>query len=145
MLPHPAPGDAPPVERVARRPNPWWWAGAVAVGSAYLLVNDPTKGHTFLPCPFRALTGLDCPGCGATRATSSLLRGQVADALGYNVLWCALIPLVVWAWVVEVRGGWARARHPFRSKTFGVALVAVALVFTVVRNLPWTPWSALGT
>ena len=129
----------------ARRPSPWWWAGAVVAGSAYLLVNDPAKGHTFLPCPFRTMTGLDCPMCGATRATAALLRGHVGTALGYNVLWVALIPLVVWAWVTELRGGWATSRHPFRRRWFGIALVVVAVLFAVVRNLPWAPWSALGT
>ncbi|HVL65207.1 MAG TPA: DUF2752 domain-containing protein, partial [Actinomycetota bacterium] len=30
-----------------------------------------------LPCPLKATTGIDCPLCGATRATFALLRGDV--------------------------------------------------------------------
>jgi hypothetical protein len=37
-------------------------------------------------CPFRALTGLPCPGCGMTRAFCSMGHGDVASAFGYNAL-----------------------------------------------------------
>jgi hypothetical protein len=32
-------------------------------------------------CPFRAVTGLPCPGCGLTGAIELLLRGQVSASL----------------------------------------------------------------
>ncbi|RZA12021.1 MAG: DUF2752 domain-containing protein, partial [Lysobacteraceae bacterium] len=28
---------------------------------------DPNSSHVLPPCPFHALTGLYCPGCGSTR------------------------------------------------------------------------------
>ena len=31
-----------------------------------------------VPCPFHALTGLYCPGCGITRCLSALFAGQLA-------------------------------------------------------------------
>lgn len=36
------------------------------------------------PCPFRALTGLYCPGCGGTRAFSALLAGHVLESLKWH-------------------------------------------------------------
>jgi len=30
----------------------------------------------FLPCPFKALTGFDCPGCGFQRSFVALLKGD---------------------------------------------------------------------
>jgi len=33
------------------------------------------------PCPVKAALGIPCPGCGLTRATVALLRGDFADSL----------------------------------------------------------------
>ncbi len=37
-------------------------------------------------CPFKAITGLPCPGCGGVRAFESILRGDVPGALCVNPL-----------------------------------------------------------
>ncbi len=39
---------------------------------------------TLMPCPFMALTGLPCPGCGMTRATEALLRGDWSRAMTFH-------------------------------------------------------------
>jgi hypothetical protein len=50
-------------------------------------------------CPFRALTGLPCPGCGMTRAFCSMGHGDFARAFGYNALAPFVFAgaLLVWA------------------------------------------------
>lgn len=54
---------------------------AVAVGLYFL---DPSQ-YIFMPkCPFKLLTGLSCPGCGAQRALHALLHGNVVAAVRYN-------------------------------------------------------------
>lgn len=35
-------------------------------------------------CQFRNVTGLDCPGCGLTRAFVSIAHGRITEAIGYN-------------------------------------------------------------
>ncbi len=46
----------------------------------------------FLPrCPVRLLTGWDCPFCGLLRGTHALLRGNLSEALSYNLL----LPLIL--------------------------------------------------
>lgn len=35
-------------------------------------------------CPFNALTGYDCPGCGMTRASIHAFHFEFADSLAYN-------------------------------------------------------------
>ena len=78
----------------------------------------------------RALSGLDCPFCGATRATFRLLRGDVVGALDMNVLLVLALPVVL---ILLVR------RRPFPMIPAAVVLVG----FGVIRNLPlFTP---LGT
>ena len=39
-----------------------------------------------LPCIFYQITGLQCPGCGNTRAAMALLRLDFAAAFEYNLL-----------------------------------------------------------
>src|SRR5688500_17879942 len=75
--------------------------------SALVLVRDPLKHTVFPPCPLHATTGLFCPGCGATRASSLLLRGQPIEALHYNLLWVVAAPFVVYrlaVWGLESFG-----------------------------------------
>jgi hypothetical protein len=36
------------------------------------------------PCPFHYFTGIECPGCGMTRACIALGRGDISNALHYN-------------------------------------------------------------
>ncbi len=42
-------------------------------------------------CMFKSLFGIDCPGCGMTRAFFSLLKGNLMESLAYNP---ALIPFL---------------------------------------------------
>jgi hypothetical protein len=51
---------------------------AAILGLAHFL------GWTVFPCPFSTLTGLPCGGCGITRATAALLRGDLTQALHYH-------------------------------------------------------------
>ncbi len=99
---------------------------------------DPAKMN--LPmCTFRALTGLECPGCGATRATHELLHGHLLAAWRYNALWVLLLPVAIYAGVSELRTLAGRRPLPgdlARQPWFWVAIFAAATVFFVVRNLP---------
>jgi hypothetical protein len=136
---------AGPSAAVTRRVNPWWYAAGAAAGTAYLWLANPTTAgnHSFLPCPFKLATGFDCPGCGATRATWAMVHGHPLRAIGYNALWCVLVPLLVWAWALDLGGRWPTARHPFKLRWFGPTALAVATVFALARNLPWAPLRAL--
>ena len=115
-------------------------AAAVGVGTMVFLFNPAT--HAFYPvCLFHALTGLNCPGCGMTRALHALLHGNVRLALKDNALFvlapAALsIPLVRQG-VRILRGKPAAFNVP--PKFLWLFLVA-ALVFAVLRNLPGFDW-----
>lgn len=55
-----------------------------AVACVVLYYLDPVK-YVFMPkCPFKMLTGLDCPGCGFQRAMHALLHGHVMQAIRFN-------------------------------------------------------------
>lgn len=55
-------------------------------GAPVLLAAVNALGIHFWRCPFNALTGLDCPGCGMTRAGAALLAGDFKTALTYHPL-----------------------------------------------------------
>jgi hypothetical protein len=137
--------NAPATTRFAtlRSPSgPAVAAGAALAGCALLYVRDPNVPGSYGLCPFKALTGWDCPFCGSLRGVHALLHGQFAAALNFNVLTIVGLPLVIWYWVVW----WRRSRRgdasaPFRADV-AIAVLAVLAVFWVVRNLPGVPYLA---
>lgn len=110
-------------------------------GAAYVTAIDPSESRAFLPCPYRSLTGWWCPGCGLTRATHHLLRGDLAQALRFNlfvVLILAGLTMTWLAWAFQASGrpiGWV-TRVPNRAYTIAAA---VLVVFAILRNLPGVP------
>jgi hypothetical protein len=121
-------------------------AALATVGGAYaaLAIVQPNGLHVVPPCPLRAFTGLDCPLCGATRATRALvLHGDVARAVDLNALYVAALPVLAVLALV-----WWRAGRPPRwlaHPRLPSALAAVAVAFAVVRNLPMAPFRYLGS
>jgi hypothetical protein len=96
-----------------------------------------------LGCPFHEVTGLDCPGCGATRAFLSLTHGHLMAALHDNalavILGVAVIPnlgLMGLGWRVPERMG-----RSFAGRKWWLVLGA-CVAWTVVRNLPMFGWLA---
>jgi hypothetical protein len=88
-------------------------------------------------CPFHALTGLDCPGCGSLRAIHSLLRLEFAQALAYNPLICMCLPFLG-AWWLWHAGRAATGRAPavpFIRPALLWTVVAVFVSFAIFRNL----------
>ncbi len=110
-------------------------AGVAAAGAAYVGLADPSRGGAFVACPFHAVTGLWCPGCGMTRAVHHLLHLDVPAALSSNLLLPVVLVVLGWVWLA-----WASPRVPSITRVVPprawTALVAVALVFAVLRNLP---------
>ncbi len=112
-------------------------AALTASTAAALYVRDP-RSSTYFPCPFHAMTGLWCPGCGATRAVGDLIRGDVASAVSSNALAIVLVVASVAGW-----GLWVAARVRGRPLSIQrpplwvlLSGLVVVFVFTVLRNLP---------
>ena len=113
-------------------------ACGLALATAYVAAVDPAAGGLVPPCPFHALTGLWCPGCGMTRATHHLLRGDIVGSVRFNVLLPFVLTLIALAWFDWYARTIGRrpvlaGRLPAWATT---AAVAVAVAFAVVRNLP---------
>ncbi len=122
-------------------------AGLAVAVCAVLALVDPEDRTLWTPrCPFRAATGLDCPGCGGTRALTALLRGDLLTAVSHNLLTVLLLPLLVWGWFgwLRHRAG-RRAARPDLPTPVAWTLAIGIPVFMLVRNLPWAPFSWLGS
>jgi hypothetical protein len=111
-------------------------AGA-ASGSVVLFVFDPATSGLFPPCVFHALTGLHCPGCGSLRALHALLHGDVAQALAFNPLTTAALPLLLLGFVREARRIASGRDLAWRVPAWMIyGLLALLVVFGIARNLP---------
>jgi Protein of unknown function (DUF2752) len=112
-------------------------AGTLLGIAAMVFFFNPAT-HNFYPvCQFHRLTGLNCPGCGMTRAFYALLHGNFSTALHDNALFVFALG------ILAIRGGWfgwnefrGRANREFFPAKFLWPLLIFALVFTVLRNLP---------
>jgi hypothetical protein len=121
---------------------PWAAFGAVAGTWLALAAAGPTDDGRVL-CPWRLLTGLDCPFCGSTRAAAALAHGDVVAALDHNALFVlAVLPLALAAWAVWVTH--ARAGRPLPTISTRALVVAFVVVggWWVVRLL--VPWLGSG-
>jgi hypothetical protein len=130
-------GPTGPAERWYRRHLPTvLGSGALLAGVlCYIGLVDPHKPDSFFPlCPFKLLTGLNCPGCGALRMIHDVLHGDLAAAITDNVLLLVGIPLLA-GWVLLRR----RAGKPPMTLPATAAVVITLVAWTVVRNLPGFP------
>jgi hypothetical protein len=135
-----------------RRATAAWVAPAATAAAglaalAYVGLRDPSSSRGFVPCPFHSATGLWCPGCGMTRGVHKLLHGDVLGALGSNLLLPLALGLGVWLWLSWLWPALGRGELPtLRRVPRGVWVASLVLValFTVVRNLPVSPLSALS-
>ena len=114
----------------------------LAVGATYLYIFEPGKSGFFPVCPFRALTGFVCPGCGSTRGLHRLLHGDLVAAFELNPLLMLSLPFLLYALLrytnAAVRG------QPLRkvqlSSKYVWMLLVVILSFWVFRNTPFYPF-----
>jgi hypothetical protein len=62
-------------------------------------MNSWLKAH-LLPCPFKYITGIDCPGCGFQRSLLALVKGDVHQSF---LLYPPTIPLLIMAawWLAD--------------------------------------------
>jgi heme A synthase len=96
-------------------------------------------------CPVYAITGWYCPGCGSARMLHALAHGEFQLARRMNIFALAVLPLLgIWGGVTVWRG-LAHNAPPFTAPNYtAVVFLIVIIVFTILRNLPWEPFSQLA-
>lgn len=116
-------------------------AGVVALHAgayAFFAGRDPYSQTIFPQCPLLHYFGIQCPGCGGTRAMYSLLHGDILTSLQMNpvvVIGYLAVAVALVGVLVGRRG--TTGEKVSRAMYWGAAAMAIgaALWSTVIRNL----------
>lgn len=106
---------------------------ALGVILAYFLF----KAGISIPCIFNKITGLQCPGCGNTRAAISILQGDFAAAFKYNALFPLEFFYLVWVFCIAsisyIKG--KRFNYDPPCQWFDIAVLVIITAWGVIRNV----------
>ncbi len=78
----------------------------VPIGASILYTFPPSEYSIYPPCVFHWLTGLHCPGCGATRCVYALLCLDLPQAFAYNPLFVLALPLFAYSGACSACSVW---------------------------------------
>ena len=116
-------------------------AAAALIGAGYVSTVDPNVAGHYPTCPFLAITGWYCPGCGALRAVHALAHGDLTTALARNPLVVVALGYVVLGWVLWLhRTATGRARRWLAPPWVLYGVLGVIVAFWVLRNVPGWTW-----
>lgn len=111
--------------------------GAVAVALVALSPLAPHLAGALPACPWKALTGIPCPGCGTTRAALALGRLDFAAAFAVSPLaaagWAGLIVGGVVAGLLSLAG----IEPPALPRLTGRAETAFRIAVVAAVTLNW--------
>lgn len=125
-------------QSLARLAAPAGVTAAVAGLAGFVLTHNPHTHTLSTGCPFLAVTGFYCPGCGGTRAVYDLMVGDFGSAVSMNAFVVfVFVPLAV----IGFGYWWGRSlgwRLPaFNPPSWAIwSAVGAIAAFWVVRNLP---------
>lgn len=137
---------APPHEHLAvarvdaTADRPWLRPTLVGVGAlaacALVAVRDPNQSGSYGFCPFKATTGLDCPGCGMMRASHALFTGDVTRMFDHNLFLPLVLAAAVFGYVRWFRHSVGHVVRPLAVPPWAIVGLAVMVFgFWVARNL----------
>ncbi len=99
-----------------------------------LAFHDPNDAGSYPTCPFLSITGFDCPGCGTLRAVHALLHGDVAGAIGFNLLLMVVLIGSVIAGASARIAPLSATQRAAVSRAVRNSLPLVVVAFWVLRN-----------
>lgn len=99
---------------------------------------SPADYRLWPKCPFRLLTGLNCPACGIQRFLHAFSHGRVREAVGYNYYLVYALPYtlcVLTAYFLPQSHLKERLTGIFEGKVAVGIYVVSFCVWFVVRNV----------
>ncbi len=132
-------------ENNSHRTKVLFFSITIATFVCFLYLFDPADSLFYAPCPFHALTGFYCPGCGSLRAIHDILHMRFLSAFKLNPLSILSIPLLAY---LTLR------LHFSRSVKYSSNLdipafpiwfyLVIVILFWIIRNIPVHPFSLLS-
>lgn len=107
---------------------------------------NPVEHQLFPKCIFHSVSGYHCPGCGSQRAIHSLMHLNFAGVVGNNFLFLPAVALIIYHYLHPVLNkllSWKLPNVFYYKKTPWI-IFAVVILFWILRNLPWYPFSVLA-
>ncbi|WP_353196752.1 DUF2752 domain-containing protein [Parapedobacter defluvii] len=89
-----------------------------------------------MPCPFKALTGIDCPGCGFQRSLLALLKGNWGESYHLYPPTVPLLIVLLYALVKWIGG--------FDKRDVVLKILAVACGWFVIGVYVVKLWNGHG-
>lgn len=88
-----------------------------------------------IPCVFHELTGLYCPGCGATRMIVSLLQFDFYQAFRFNPLLFCFLPFLSFIAILEYKNWLFGHKKVLVDNKVWIFLLIITILFGILRNL----------
>ena len=89
-----------------------------------------------MPCLFRMMTGLYCPGCGGTRAVRALFSGHPVLSFFYHPLVLYMAAVAVWyvvSWILYFAAG-KRIFRPELDDRIAYAAAGIVILNFIIKN-----------
>jgi len=121
-------------------------AVVVPLGATLLYHFSPTEYDFYPRCMFRLVTGLHCPGCGATRCVAALLHGDLQQAFAYNPLFVVMLPFLVFGAMRIAYSTWTgKQMRGYRLPAWALkTLVGLLIIYWIARNIDVYPFDLLA-
>ncbi|HXT62290.1 MAG TPA: DUF2752 domain-containing protein [Pyrinomonadaceae bacterium] len=119
------------------------WLGLLAIAGFLFFFNPASPSNQFFPkCPFRLLTGMQCPGCGSTRACYQLLHLHPVAAFKLNPLFMLTLPFIVYGFLGYTKSAISGRpqRRLFIPSFYLWSWLVLMIFFWIFRNTPWYPF-----
>lgn len=113
--------------------------------SLYFFWNP--SNHAFFPkCPFYALTGIFCPGCGSQRAIHKLINGEIVEGIRHNYLILLLFVVLGYQSILFLLNKFTTTTYknlthkPITTKV----ILVIVILFWILRNISVFPFTELA-
>ena len=141
------PAPTVPASRAERLRTPVIVGGALAAASIALHVRNPHQEGSWGICPWRELTGTDCPGCGGLRAVNDLTNFRLVDAASSNLLFIGALPAIAFFYLRSLHDAWfgiVRRGREVSALRWTWLAVGTIVAWWTFRNLPGLEWFRSG-
>jgi hypothetical protein len=117
------------------------YLGVLGLAALTATAMMATVGLPGLPCVFRSVFGIPCPGCGMTRSMMCVWHGDLVGSLRYHPLGMAVFLAICagtigcWLYVAlpTARPGLGRVTASLRKPRVGWAVLAILLLVWAFR------------